>query len=51
VRHVTGDRKNGGVLGAASGYALSQTLKTDVQVPAGTVVELRLNQPVTRSSG
>jgi len=39
-----------GVLGAAGGYALSQTLKTDVQVPAGTVVELRLNTPVTKPS-
>jgi len=43
-------RKNGGLLGAASGYALSQTLKTDVEVPAGTVVELRLNRPVTKQS-
>lgn len=39
-----------GMLGAASGYALSQTLKTDVEVPAGTVIELRLNQPVTKAS-
>lgn len=40
-----------GMLGAASGYALSQTLKTDVEVPAGTVIELRLNQPVTKAAG
>ena len=39
-----------GMLGAAGGYALSQTLKTDVEVPAGTVIELRLNQPVTKGS-
>lgn len=44
-------RSHGTLLGAASGYALSQTLKTDVEVPAGTVVQLRLNQPVTKSSG
>jgi hypothetical protein len=43
-------RRHGALLGAASGYALSQTLKTDVEVPAGTVVELRLNQPVTKSN-
>lgn len=48
--HMT-HRKHGGLMGAAGGYALSQTLKTDVQVPAGTIVELRLNQPVTKSSG
>lgn len=48
--HMT-HRKHGGLMGAAGGYALSQTLKTDVQVPAGTVVELRLNQAVTKSSG
>jgi hypothetical protein len=44
-------RRHGALLGAMGGYALSQTLKTDVQVPAGTVVELRLNSPVTKSSG
>jgi hypothetical protein len=43
-------RSHGGLMGAASGYALSQTLKTDVEVPAGTVIELRLNQPVTKAS-
>lgn len=46
--HMT-HRHHGGLLGAAGGYALSQTLKTDVEVPAGTIVELRLNQPVTKS--
>lgn len=48
--HMT-HRAHGGLLGAAGGYALSQTLKTDVEVPAGTIVELRLNAPVTKSSG
>ena len=47
--HMT-HRRHAGLLGAASGYALSQTLKTDVEVPAGTIVELRLNGPVTKSS-
>src|SRR5579872_2163816 len=36
----------GGMLGAAGGYVLSQTLKTDISVPAGTVVELRFKTPV-----
>lgn len=47
--HMT-HRKHGAALGALGGYALSQTLKTDVEVPAGSIVELRLNQPVTKSS-
>lgn len=47
--HMT-HRRHGGLLGAAGGYALSQTLKTDVEVPAGTVVELRLNAPVTKQT-
>jgi len=42
--------KGGGMLGAAGGYALSQTLKTDIYVPAGTVLELRFNSPVRASS-
>lgn len=40
-------RRHGTLLGAASGYALSQSLKTDIAVPAGTVVELRFRSPVT----
>lgn len=44
-------RRHGGLLGAAGGYALSQTLKTDVEVPAGTIVELKLNAPVTKPNG
>lgn len=47
--HMT-HRKHGGMIGAASAYALSQSLKTDVEVPAGTVIELRLNQPVTKQT-
>lgn len=34
---------HGGLVGAAAGYVLSQTLKTDIAVPAGTVVELKFN--------
>jgi hypothetical protein len=41
---------HGSTAGAIGGYALSQTLKTDVEVRKGTVVELRLNDPVTKSS-
>jgi hypothetical protein len=39
--------KHGGLLGAAGGYVLSQELKTDIAVPAGTVIELRFRSPVT----
>jgi hypothetical protein len=35
------------LLGAAGGYVLSQQLKTDVAVPAGTVIEVKFRQPVT----
>jgi hypothetical protein len=39
--------KHGALMGAVGGYMLSQALKTDVAVPAGTVVALRLREPVT----
>jgi hypothetical protein len=42
--------KHGALMGAAGGYALSQTLKTDVSVPAGSIVELRFKSPVTDSA-
>lgn len=42
----TGGR-HGALLGAAGGYALSQTLKTDISVPAGTVLQVRFKSPVT----
>jgi hypothetical protein len=38
----------GALAGAAGGYVVSQGLKTDVYVPAGTVVALRFKSPVTR---
>lgn len=34
-------RHHGGLMGAAGGYVLSQTLKTDILVRAGTVIELK----------
>lgn len=37
----------GSFVGAVGGYALSQALKTDIYVPAGTVLELRFKAPVT----
>lgn len=40
-------KKHGGLVGAAGGYALSQTLKTDIVVPAGTVIEVKFMQPAT----
>ncbi|MDQ2865922.1 MAG: hypothetical protein M3R51_06815 [Candidatus Eremiobacteraeota bacterium] len=39
--------KHGGVMGAAGGYALSQTLKTDISVPAGSVIAVQFQSPVT----
>ena len=39
-------KKHGGLMGAAGGYALSQTLKTNIVVPAGTVLEVRFTAPV-----
>jgi hypothetical protein len=39
--------RHGALMGAVGGYMLSQTLKTDVAVPAGTVVTLRFKEPVT----
>jgi hypothetical protein len=42
--------KHGAFAGAIGGYMLSQTLKTDVAVPAGAVVELRFKQPVTSNA-
>jgi len=41
---------HGALLGATSGYALSQTLKTDIAVPAGTVLQVRFKSPVTSGS-
>ena len=38
---------HGALLGAAGGYALSQQLKTDIAVPAGTILEVRFRSPVT----
>ncbi len=43
-------KHHGGLMGAAGGYVLSQTLKTDISVPAGTVLEVRFQQPATSSN-
>jgi hypothetical protein len=43
-------RHHGALLGAASAYALSQTLKTDIYVPAGSTIELRFASPVTSAA-
>jgi hypothetical protein len=40
-------RGHGAMMGAAGGYMLSQTLKTDISVPAGTVIEVRFQRPAT----
>lgn len=44
---VHNGRRHGALTGAVSGYALSQTLKTDIDVPAGTVLGVRFKSPVT----
>lgn len=36
-----------GLMGAVAGYALSQSLKTDISVPKGTVIELKFKSAVT----
>jgi hypothetical protein len=38
--------KHAALMGAVSGYALSQQLKTDIVVPAGTVLEVKFLSPV-----
>ncbi len=46
----TVNKAHGGLAGAAAGYVLSQELKTDIAVPAGTIIELRFLKPVTSAS-
>ena len=41
---------HGGMMGAAAGYVMSQELKTDIAVPAGTVLELKFKAPVTSAA-
>lgn len=41
---------HGALLGAAGGYVLSQQLKTNISVPAGSVVELKFVSPVRGGS-
>lgn len=44
-------KSHGGLMGAVGGYALSQTLKTDITVPAGTVIQVKFQQPATAGTG
>ena len=46
----TGTR-HGALMGAVGGYAVSQSLKTDIVVPAGTVLEVKFLSPVQSSGG
>ena len=48
--HAVAARKHGALMGAVGGYALSQELKTDIVVPAGTVLEVKFVSPITKSS-
>ncbi|HYK52555.1 MAG TPA: hypothetical protein VEV38_03410 [Candidatus Eremiobacteraceae bacterium] len=45
--HAVASHSHGGLMGAAAGYVLSQELKTDIAVPAGSVIELKFKSPVT----
>jgi hypothetical protein len=47
--HIEGKRhgiKHGGLAGAAAGFALATSLKSDIDVKKGTIVHLKLNQPI-----
>ncbi len=51
--HMAGkaaNTKHGGLAGAASGYMLSQEMKTDVDVRPGTTVVLKFNKDAVSSS-
>lgn len=43
---VASHTAHSGLVGAAAGYVLSQELKTDIAVPAGSVIELKFKSPV-----
>jgi hypothetical protein len=42
-------KKHGSTTGAVGGYVLSQALKTDIVVPAGTVIQVKFQRPATSS--
>jgi len=48
--HAVAARKHGALVGAVGGYALSQQLKTDIVVPAGTVLEVKFLSPVNNGA-
>jgi len=43
--------KHGGVAGAAAGFALASTMKSDINVKQGTVVKLKLSEDVVPAAG
>lgn len=49
--HIAAGKHHGGLLGAASGYMLSQEMKTDVDVKPGTVIAVKfVNDAVAPTS-
>jgi hypothetical protein len=44
-------KRHGAFMGAVGGYALSQALKTDIGVPAGSVIEVKFTAPATATPG
>ena len=52
VGHIASKRtgiKHGTIAGAAAGFALATSLKSDIDVKRGTIVHLRLNAPIVAS--
>jgi hypothetical protein len=53
VGHITSKRtgiEHGTLAGAAAGFALATSLKSDIDVKRGTIVHLKLNAPVVAST-
>lgn len=51
--HMVGKRTghaHGGLAGAAAGFALATSLKSNIDVKRGTILHLKLTQPLTSSS-
>lgn len=49
--HMVGKSTGGTVAGAAAGVALVQTLKDDIKVKRGTILRLKLLQPIMTGAG
>lgn len=45
--HLAAGRHHGGLAGAAGGFALATSLKSNIDVKRGTLVDLKLTAPVT----